>query len=94
VAAGHAAVEGAGLDLLLDERDGSADPLVDGPGDLRLRRDREIVPDVLEQRPLRLGEVLGVAREPFHRLLAGLEHRTAILDLFRLRHIRVDEVFD
>src|SRR5690242_3013420 len=34
----NAAVEGAGLDLLLDELDRGGDALVDRPGDLRLAR--------------------------------------------------------
>src|SRR5262245_9984897 len=39
LAAGDAAVEGARLDLLLDEGDGRTDDGVHGPGDLRLARD-------------------------------------------------------
>src|SRR5919108_4333799 len=94
VAARHAADEGARLDLLLDERNRGADALVDGPGDLCLRRDREVAADVLEERPFGLREVLRIAREPLHRLLARLEHRPTVLDLLLRAHVRVDEVFD
>ena len=44
VAARDAAVERAGLDLLLDERARGRHALVHRPGDLGLRRDREIAP--------------------------------------------------
>src|SRR5207249_10555376 len=44
-ATGDAAVEGAGLDLRLDERAGRADSFAHGPGDLRLRGDREVTAD-------------------------------------------------
>src|SRR5918995_5820393 len=81
VTARDAAVERTGLDLLLDEGHRGGDALIDGPGDLCLRRDREVAPDVLEERPLRLGEVVRVAGEPLHRLLARLEHGTPVHDL-------------
>src|SRR3954451_15636752 len=41
-AAGDAAVERAGLDLVLDELHGRVDSLRHGPGDLGLARDREV----------------------------------------------------
>src|SRR5690242_20868107 len=72
-AAGDAAVERAGLDLLLDEAHRGADALAHGPGDLRLRGDREVAANVLEKRPIRLGEVLRVSGEPLHRLLARFQ---------------------
>src|SRR2546425_7654666 len=46
-AAGHAAVERTGLDLLLDEADRRVDALADGPGDLSLDGDREIAANIL-----------------------------------------------
>src|SRR5918911_4491438 len=73
-AARDAAVERAGLDLRLDERDGRRDALRHRPRDLRLRRDREVAADVLEERPLGLREVERVGRETLHRLLACLEN--------------------
>src|SRR3954452_21459923 len=48
-AAGNAAVEPAGFDLLLDELDRRGDALRHGPGHLRLDGDREVPPDVLEE---------------------------------------------
>src|SRR4051794_22558126 len=51
-AARDAAVERARFDLLLDERDRGSHALLHRPGDLRLRRDREVPPDVLEERPV------------------------------------------
>src|SRR5581483_9439488 len=93
-AAGDAAVERAGLDLLLDEGDGRADALAHRPGDLRLRGDREVAADVLEEGPVGLGEVLRILGETLHRLLAGLEHLALVLEL-RLRvHVGVDLVLD
>src|SRR5207302_2610703 len=59
-AAGDAAVERAGLDLLLDEVDRGVDTLRDGPGDLRLHGDREVAADVLEERLVRLREVMRI----------------------------------
>src|SRR2546423_4706178 len=38
----HPAVEGAGLDLRLDETDRGPDTLLDRPGDLRLLGDRKV----------------------------------------------------
>src|SRR5689334_8353498 len=69
-AAGDAAVERAGLDLLLDELDRRIDPLRHGPRDLRLAGDREVAADVLEERPVGLREIERVGREPLHRRLA------------------------
>src|SRR3954452_7385969 len=71
-AAGDAAVEGARLDLALDEPDRRRDALAHGPGDLRLARDREVAADVLEERPVGLREVERVLGEALHRLLASL----------------------
>src|SRR5205085_3848833 len=78
--AGYPAVERARLDLVLDECDRSGHALLHCPRHLRLRCDREVPADVLEQGPLRLGEVQGIAREPLHRLLAGLEHSTPVFE--------------
>src|SRR5262245_26557226 len=75
VAAWHAAVEEAGLDLLLDERGRRADAFLHCPGDLSLRGDREVAADVGEERPVRLGEVVRVVGEALHRLLTLAEHR-------------------
>src|SRR5438034_1258674 len=74
-AARDAAVEGARLDLALDERDRRCNALADGPGHLRLAGDREVAADVLEERPVGLGEVERVFGEPLHRLLARPETR-------------------
>src|SRR5580765_7003618 len=93
-AAGDAAVEGARLDLILDEGDGCGDSLLHGPGDLGLHGDREITPDVLEEGAVGLREVQRVGREPLHRLLAVGEHLTPVLQALRRRHVRVDEVLD
>src|SRR5213082_2545606 len=93
-AAGHAAVERAGLDLLLDERHRSGDAFVDGPRDLGLHRDRKVAPDVLEQGLVGLGEVQRVGREPFHRLLAVGENQAAVFEALHLRNVRIDEVLD
>src|SRR5205814_7542029 len=73
-AARDTAVERTGLDLLLDERDRGGDAFLNRPGDFRLRRDREVATDVLEQRAVGLREVERIACEPLHRLLALLEH--------------------
>src|SRR5690349_16170276 len=72
LAAGDAAVERAGLDLLLDERDRCADPFPDRPGDTSLRGDREIAADVLEQGTVGTREILRVGGEARHRQLALL----------------------
>jgi len=89
-----AAVERARLQLLLDEPDCGAHALGHRPGDLRLRRDREVAPDVLEERPIGLRKVVRVRGEPLHRLLALLEHRAARLELRRPVRIGVDQVLD
>ena len=78
VAARDAAVEEAGFDLLLDERRRGADALAYRPGDLGLRRDREVAPDVGEQRAIRAGEVVGILGEPCHRALALDQHRATV----------------
>src|SRR5437667_9167269 len=80
-ATGHAAVERAGLDLLLDERRRRGDALLHRPCDLGLRRDREVAADVLEEGPVGLREVQRILREALHRLLARGEHRASGLDL-------------
>src|SRR6187431_1394082 len=63
VAARDPAIQEPGLDLLLDEARRRADPFTDGPGDLRLCRDREVASDVSEKRPVGPSEVLGVLGE-------------------------------
>src|SRR4051794_21520196 len=60
-AARDTAVERARFDLLLDERDRGSHALLHRPGDLRLRRDREVPPDVLEDPRVGFREVGGVA---------------------------------
>src|SRR5438067_619239 len=70
-AAGDPAVERARFDLALDERDRCGHAFPDRPGDLSLARDREVAADVLEERPVGLGEVERVLGEAIHRLLAG-----------------------
>src|SRR5215831_17574066 len=67
-ATGNATVEGAGLDLGLDERTSRRDALADRPRDLCLRGNREVTPDVLEERSLGLREVERIGRKPLHRL--------------------------
>src|SRR6187399_325621 len=81
VAAGDSAIEEAGFDLLLDERGRRADALLHGPGDLRLRRDREVAPDVSEERPVRPCKVMRIVGEPGHRALALDEYRASIPEL-------------
>ena len=94
VAVGDAALERAGLDLLLDELDRGADTLIHRPGDLRLHRDREVAADVGKERPVRLREVVRIGSEPLHRPFAGREHLTAVLELGRRIDVRVDQVLD
>src|SRR5579862_9419194 len=84
VTARDAALERAVLDLLLDEADGGGDAVRDRPGDLRLHGDREIAADVLEERFVRLREVVGIGGEPLHRPFAGREHLASVVEL-RLR---------
>src|SRR5262245_2454111 len=93
-AARDAAVEGAGLDLALDERHRRRDALAHGPGDLRLAGDREIAADVLEERAVGLGEIERVLGEALHRLLAGLQHLPPVLDARIGGDIRVYQVLD
>ena len=93
-ATGDPAVEGAGLDLLLDELHRGVHALLHRPGDLRLRGDREVAPDVLEERPVGLGEVEGVVCEALHRVLAGYEHGAARLELGLAVGVRIDEILD
>src|SRR5436190_9464732 len=59
-APGDAAVEGPGLDLLLDESDRGLDALRHRPRDLRLHGDREVAADVLEKGTIRLREVVRI----------------------------------
>src|ERR671918_2202138 len=80
-AAPAAAVEQAGLDLLLDERRRRTDALSHRPRDLRLGGDGEVAPDVCEERPVGSGEVVRVLGQPLHRLLALEEHRPPVLEL-------------
>ena len=49
----NAAVEQAGLELRLEERDRGVDSLAHRPGDVRLRGDREVPADVLEEGTVR-----------------------------------------
>src|SRR5437016_8108342 len=93
-AARDTAVEGAGLDLRLDERASGGDSLAHGPGDLRLRGDREVASDVLEESALRLREVERVGRQTFHRLLARLEHLPAVFDAGLGVDVGVYEILD
>jgi len=88
------AVERARLDLLFDERDRCGDALVHRPRHLGLRGDREIAPDVLEERPLGFREVLRVARKPLHRLLTGIQHGFPVLRTLSNRHVRIYQVLD
>src|SRR5579859_574857 len=90
--ASDASVEEARLDLLLDEVDRSLHPLLHRPRDLRLRRDGEEAPDVLEQGALRLGEIERIARETLHRLLARDEDPAARLELCLAIRVRIDHV--
>src|SRR5262245_5277579 len=94
VTAGDAAVEESRLDLLLDERGRSADTFTNGPGDLRLRRDREVAPDVREEGPVGAREVVRILGEPGHRALAFDDHLAPVDDLLLARDVRVDEVLD
>src|SRR3989442_12482824 len=79
--AGDAAVECAGLDLLLDEVHRGVDSLRHCPGDLSLHRDREVAPDVLEKRLIGLGEVVRICGESLHRPLGRGEYLSAVLQL-------------
>src|SRR5436190_21695465 len=78
-AAGDAAVQRAGLDLVLDELHRRVDPFGHGPGHLGLAGDREVAPDVLEEGAVRLREVERIAGEALHRLLTGHQHGPARL---------------
>src|SRR6266550_1632102 len=69
VAVRDASFEGARLDLLLDELHRRADSLVYRPGNLGLRRDREVPANLLEERPVGLREVVRIGGEPLHRPL-------------------------
>ena len=84
----------AGLELRLDERDRRADALAHGPGDLRLRGDREVAADVLEERAVGPREVVRIGGQPRHRLLALAEHRAPVLEAGRPVDVRVDQVLD
>jgi len=93
-AAGDAAVERSGLDLVLDEADRGVDTLVDRPGDLRLHRDREVAANVLEERTIRPRKIQRILRQPLHRLLARFEDRTPRLDLRLPVGVGIDEILD
>jgi hypothetical protein len=80
-ATGDTAVEGTGLQLLLDEADSCADAFLHCPGHLGLRGDREEAANVLEQGAIGLCEVVRVRGQPLHRLLALLENSTTRLEL-------------
>src|SRR2546421_908900 len=88
------AVEGTCLDLRLDESASGGDSLAHGPGDLRLRGDREVAPDVLEEGALGLGEVERIGRQTLHRLLACLEHLAAVFDAGLGIDVRIYEILD
>src|SRR5262245_43018264 len=94
VAAGDPALERAVLDLLLDELDRSSDAVCDRPGHLRLHGDREIAPDVLEQRLVGLREVVRVGGESLHRAFTGGEHLAPVVELGLGVDVGVDEVLD
>src|SRR5918995_2524309 len=93
-AAGDAAVEGALLDLLLDEGAGGADAFLHRPGDLRLHGDREVAADVLEKRALRLREVERIGGEPLPPPLAGVEDFAAELQLRVDVDVGGDQILD
>jgi len=93
-AARDASVEHARLDLLLDERDRGCHAFLHCPRHLGLRGDREVAANVLEEGPVRLGEIERILREPLHRLLALLQHGPAVLEMKLRGHIRVDEVLN
>src|SRR5436190_20038333 len=93
-AAGDAAVEGAGLDLLLDEGDRGGHSLVHRPGHLRLARDREVAADVLEERLVRPCEIVRIGCEPFHRLLARMEDCLPVLQPRVGSCIGINEILD
>src|SRR5919197_2148516 len=88
------AVEGAGLDLGLDELDCGADALAHGPRDLRLAGDGEVAPDVLEERSVGVREVARVLRQAFDSVLAGGQDFAAVLELLLRVDVRVDQVLD
>src|SRR4051794_11678135 len=94
LAAGDAAVEGACLDLLVDELHRCSHALLDRPADLRLVRDREVAADVLEQGPLRPREVVRVVGKALHRLLARKQDLAPVLELGVHARIRIDEILD
>src|SRR5436190_18426846 len=93
-AARDAAVQHARLDLLLDEPDGCRDALAHGPSDLRLRGDRKVTANVLEERAIRPRKIVRIAREPLHRLLACGQYELAVLELDFGRRVRIHEVLD
>src|SRR6476659_2085864 len=94
LAAGDAAVERAGLDLLLDERDRSADALANRPGNAGLRGDREIASNVLEEGAIGACEILRIGGEARHRQLALLQHVAARLEARLVIGVRVDQILD
>ncbi len=93
-AARDAAVERARLDLLFDESHCRRDALAHCPGDLRLRGDGEVAANVLEKRPVRLGEVERVPGQPLDCVLARLEHLAAEANPGARIDVGVDEVLD
>src|SRR3954454_6402319 len=93
-AARDAAVEGALLDLLLDEGARGGHSLRHRPRDLRLDRDREVAANVLEEGTVRLREVVRVGGETLHRPLARGEHLTPVLELRLSVDVRVDQILD
>jgi hypothetical protein len=92
--AGDPAIEEPRLDLLLDEARRRADALPDRPRHLGLRGDREVAPDVREERAVRAREVVGVLGEAGHRALALDEHVASVGELGLLADVRVDQVLD
>src|SRR5580765_7287711 len=93
-AASDPAVECTGLDLVLDEADGSVDALADGPGDLRLHGNREVAPDVLKESSIRLRKIVRIGGQPLHRPLAGREDFAAVFEVGPAVDIGVDQILD
>src|SRR5580704_2247146 len=94
MAVGGSPLEGPRLDLLVDELDRRLDAVGHGPGDLGLHGDREVPPDVLEQRPVGPCEVVGIRCQPLHRAFAGREHLAPIAELGVPVDVRIDQILD
>src|SRR5688572_22456422 len=94
VAAGDPTVQEPRLDLLLDERRGGAESFLHRPGDLRLRGDREVTPDVRKERAVGACEVVRILGQARHRPLAFHEDSAPVVDLLFAGRVRVDEILD